>query len=356
MVACRSPRRRARAGRCRENVGVEAPVHGVVAPGFERVRTAVAGCGPGVAVAAFVDGAPVVDVWTAGLGEGSLIHTWSAVKPVVGACLLVLVERGLVGLDDAVVDVWPEIGDGRLRVRHLLTHTAGRISVPRAPLTDWSGSVAELAAMPPDWPPGEVVCEHAQTFGHLVGEVIRRVDGRSPGRFLAEELAGPLGLDLFVGVPGPDLARVADTVGLTPRWWAARRGPPGSLRHRALADGIDVNSAQWRRAEVPAINGHATARGLASFYQRLLEGRLPPGVADPGVTGPDLFVEEEVTWTLAGGRLDGPDVGMGGLGGQWGAARPSQGLAWALLTTHVGSFDRAQRVEDALVAALDARS
>jgi CubicO group peptidase (beta-lactamase class C family) len=77
-------------------------------------------------------------------------------------------------------------------------------------------------------------------------------------------------------------------------------------------------------------------------------------VGEPGVSGHDLFVDDDVTWTLAGGRLDGPDVGMGGLGGQWAAARPSRRMAWAFLTNRMGDHDRAQRVEDALVAAVGA--
>jgi CubicO group peptidase (beta-lactamase class C family) len=189
------------------------------------------------------------------------------------------------------------------------------------------------------------------TFGHLVGEVVRRIDGRRLGRFLADEIAGPLGLDIHVGVRDDDLARVADTVGLDRRWWAEARGAPGSIRHRALGPWVDVNDPTWRRSEVPAVNGHASARGLAGFWQAYLDGRLPVGVGRPAATGFDRFVEDEVTWTLAGGRVDGPDVGMGGLGGQWAAARPSLKLAWAFLTTHVASDDRAQRIEDALVEA-----
>jgi CubicO group peptidase (beta-lactamase class C family) len=326
-------------------------VEGSVAAGFDGVLDAVAGCGPGVAVSAIAQGRPVVDVWTPDLSRESLVCTWSAVKPVTGACLLLLVDRGLVGLHDPVVSVWPEIADERLLVRHLLTHTAGRVTVPDMPLVDWSRSVSALARAAPDWPPGEVVCEHAMTFGHLVGEVVRRIDGRRLGRFLADEIAGPLGLDIHVGVRDDDLARVADTVGLDRRWWAEARGAPGSIRHRALGPWVDVNDPTWRRSEVPAVNGHASARGLAGFWQAYLDGRLPVGVGRPAATGFDRFVEDEVTWTLAGGRVDGPDVGMGGLGGQWAAARPSLKLAWAFLTTHVASDDRAQRIEDALVEA-----
>jgi CubicO group peptidase (beta-lactamase class C family) len=290
-------------------------------------------------------------VWSTDLSCDSLVCAWSAMKPVVGPCLLWLVERGRIGLDDPVAATWPELGDDRLLVRHLLTHTAGLVTVPNAPLVDWDRSVAELARLEPDWPPGEVVCEHAMTFGHLVGEVVRRVDGRSLGRFLADELTRPLGLDVQVGVGDADLRRVADTVGLDRTWWAAARGEPGSVRHRALGPWIDVNQRTWRTAEVPAVNGHATARGLASFWQAFVDGRLPTQVGDAGVSGHDRFVDDEVTWTLAGGQIDGPDIGMGGLGGQWAAARPSLGLAWAFLTTRIGDHERAQTVEDALVDA-----
>jgi CubicO group peptidase (beta-lactamase class C family) len=327
-------------------------VAGTVAPGYEGVAAAVASCGPGVTVAAFVRGQLVVDVWTDDLAARSLLCTWSAVKPITGACLLQLVERGAVSLDDRVVSVWPEVGDERLLIRHLLSHTAGRVSVPDVALTDWDRSTAALAAMAPDWPPGEVVCEHAQTFGHLVGEVVRRIDGRTLGRFLAEEITGPLGLDVHVGVADDDLGRVADTVGLDRAGWAAIGGPPGSVRSRALGPWVDINDRAWRGAELPSVNGHATARGLAGFWQAFLDGGLPRHVGQPAVTGHDRFVDETVTWTLAGGRIDGADIGMGGLGGQWAAARPPAGLAWAFLTTHAGDSERAQRVEDALVAAV----
>jgi CubicO group peptidase (beta-lactamase class C family) len=333
---------------------VPVQIEGWVAPGYERLRDAVASCGPGVTVAASVGGQPVVDLWTGPLSERSLVCTWSAVKPATGACLLLLIERGRIGLDDHVVSVWPELADDRLLVRHLLSHAAGRITVPDVPLTDWDATVTALAAMDADWPAGAVVCEHAQTFGFLVGELVRRIDGRSLGQFLAQELAGPLSLDISIGVGDADLGRVADTVGLSHEWWAAVRGLPGSVRHRSLGPWPDVNEPAWRQAELPAVNGHATARGLAAFWQAYLDGRLPAGVGEAGASGHDRFVDDDVTWTLAGGRIEGPDIGMGGLGGQWGAARPARQLAWAFLTTHVaGDDDRAEVVEAALVAAAE---
>ena len=312
----------------------------------------MATCGPGVAVAAIVDGEVVVDAATDGLTPQSLVHTWSAIKPVTGACVLALVADGRLDLDQPASSIWPELDDDRLLIRHVLTHSAGRITCPDADLTDWDGAVAALAAQPADAAPGEVVCEHAITFGFLAGELVRRVDGRSLGTFLREELAGPLGLDVHIGVPPSELHRVADTVGLDQGYWDEVRGDPASLRARSLGPLPDVNTTAWRAGEIPAVNGHATALGLATFHQRLLEGRLPPLVDRPGVTAHDRFVDEEVTWSLAGGRIDGEDIGMGGLGGQWAAARPTARLAWAFLTSHVGDFERAQRVEDALLAAL----
>jgi len=313
----------------------------------------------GAAVAAFLGGRPVVDVWSGDLGEHSLLHTWSAVKPVAGACLLQLVERGRIGLDDRVVGVWPELvagANGRLQIRHLLSHAAGLASLPPpgtgSSLLDWDSVVAALAEAEPDWPPGEGVGEHALTFGHLVGEIVRRVDGRSLGLYLAEELTGPLDLDVHVGVRTSDLGRVADTVGLTGGWWDDLRGPAGTLRHRAFGEGLGsglINSTAWRRAEIPAVNGHASARGLAAFYVALLADRLPQGVGDIGARGMDLVIGEPVAWSLAGGRIDGADVGMGGVGGQWAAARADTGLAWAFLTNAMGGWERAEAVETALL-------
>jgi len=113
--------------------------------------------------------------------------TWSAIRPVTGACLLLLIESGAVGLDDPVSWVWPELGDNRVGIRHLLTHIARRITVPPVPLTDWPAPISRLAAAPTAWPPRTVVGEHALEFGHLIGEVLRRLDGPSFGRLLAKD-------------------------------------------------------------------------------------------------------------------------------------------------------------------------
>jgi CubicO group peptidase (beta-lactamase class C family) len=343
-------------------------VDGDVAPGFEPVRDELARVlesqGGGLAMAAFVGGRPVVDLWGGTVGEDTLVHTWSAIKPVTGACLLTLVGRGAVSLDDPVADVWPELAagrDGKLRIRHFLTHSAGLSAVPGGDargLTHWDDTVRALAEQEPEWVPGTDVGEHAQTFGHLVGEVVRRVDGRTPGRFLAEELAGPLDLDVHIGLTDDDLGRAAETAGLTPVWWAQVRGEPGTVRHRALGDGIDgdvVNGETWRRAEIPAVNGHATARGLARFWQAYLDGELPSAIGEPGASGDDLVMNEPVVWSLAGCHTDDVEVGMGGLGGQWAGCRPGLDLAWAFLTTVMGDHQRVLDLEDALLPCVEAR-
>jgi CubicO group peptidase (beta-lactamase class C family) len=187
----------------------------MTAAGFEPVRDAVAQVleaqnAGGVAVAAIVDGQPVVDLWAGDVGRETLIHTWSAIKPMVGTCLLLLVDRGHIALDDVVVRFWPELGaarDSQLRVGDVLCHAAGLASLPlsgtAASLLEWDRTCERLAIAEPDWQPGSAVGEHALTYGHLVGELVDRVDGRSIGRFLAEELAGPTGLTCMSGLWQP---------------------------------------------------------------------------------------------------------------------------------------------------------
>jgi hypothetical protein len=164
-----------------------------------------------------------------------------------------------------------------------------------------------------------------------------------------------LGLDLHVGVPAADLARVVDVVGATPGWWAGLRGEPGSLRWRALGSGVDgtlLNSPAWRRGEVAAVNGHATARALAAFYVAVLDGRLPATVTQAAASGPDLVLGTDVTWTLGSLQIDGAELGMGGAAGNYAGARPALGLAWAFLTTRMATSARAELVERALLEAL----
>jgi CubicO group peptidase (beta-lactamase class C family) len=244
-------------------------------------------------------------------------------------------------------------------LRHVLSHAVGLASVPGTgavpALIDWEDTVDRLAAASPDWEPGTGVGEHSFTYGHLVGELVRRLADAELGAFLAEQITGPLELDIHIGVDPGRQQRILDTVGLDHAYWDQQRGAGPALRRKALGTGVTgtlINSSEWRSGKVPAVNGHATARGLAGFYARLLERALPRGVADPGASGMDHVLGRHVVWTLSGGQLRGGRIAMGGVGGQMAAGDPETGLAWAFLTNALGDGRRAAAVEAALYGCL----
>ncbi|HZA86114.1 MAG TPA: serine hydrolase domain-containing protein, partial [Acidimicrobiales bacterium] len=180
----------------------------------------------GASVAVTVGGETVVDLW-GGHADPEHSRTWdkdtlcvamSSTKGVTALAVHLLASDGGLDVDEPVATYWPEFaaaGKERVLVRHLLTHQAGlpalRDPVPPGGFYDWDDMIGRLAAEPPFWEPGTRHGYHALTFGFLVGEVVRRVTGRSFGRFVADEIAGPLGLDLYIGLPeglGPRVARL----------------------------------------------------------------------------------------------------------------------------------------------------
>jgi CubicO group peptidase (beta-lactamase class C family) len=357
-------------------------IGGDVAPGFESVRGAFArlfadGAERGAAAAALADGTVVVDLWGGSVGRDSLVHVYSVTKPLAAACALWLVDRGLLALDARIADVWPAYGRGGKQdttLRHLLCHQAGlpawRERRPLAALLDHDRAAGLLAAEPAWWPPGTAHGEHALFYGTLLGEVVRRVDGRSLGALFRDEFARPWGLDVRIGVAPEDDARVAPLTDPGGAWAAglldgkddayrlALDNPP------ALAHLDVVNSAAWRRAEVPAVNAHATARGIARFYAGLLGGGALDGVrvleehtvaamTSVHAAGPDRVLGRDARWGL-GVALDEGGWGMGGIGGSLGWADPARGLAWAYVTTRMGDEQRALALERALIAAREA--
>ena len=334
---------------------------GHIAPGFEAVGEAFAAdARGGSALTVLRHGEPVVEVYegwrdqarTVPWDERTLVHVYSTGKPVIAAAVVLLAHRGRLDLDAPMSAYWPSFRT-RASVRQVLSHTAGLPSfpVPR-PATawaDWDLLCADLAAAAPEWEPGTVAGEHALTYGHLLGELVRRVDGRTPAEFVAAEL----GFDFGFALSDEDIARCADLEYDAPDWPERMAGDPGSARDRAVdnpAGARDVavlNSAMWRRAAAPAVNLHATAGGLAQFYAALLDGRLP-AVAVPQYTGPDRFVGEAVTWGL-GVQIE-PDGtwGHGGLGGSAAWADPERGLAVGYVTRRLGGFEAVDRIEVAL--------
>ncbi|HET7721462.1 MAG TPA: serine hydrolase domain-containing protein, partial [Acidimicrobiales bacterium] len=275
----------------------------ICAEGFEPVRDAFAAnfVDPGelgAAVAVVVDGRPVVDLW-GGLADAHTERAWvrdtpvlvySATKGPAATCALLLWERGLLDLDAPVAEVWPEFAAGgkeAVTTRHLLTHQAG-LPIFDEPITfaechDPDLVAARLAAQTPHWAPGTAHGYHPLTWGWLVGEVVRRVSGRTVGTMVAEELAGPLGLDLWLGLPpereasvarlapgrfdlsgmSPDdpgltfLTAIMDTDSLT---FKAFANPPGQL------DVESFNAPELHQAGWPAAGGISTARALATLY------------------------------------------------------------------------------------------
>ena len=342
---------------------------GFVTSGFEGVRDAFATDPRGGSALVVVEhGETVVDLregWrdagrTRRWDAGTLVNVYSVGKPVIALAVLLLADRGRIGLDEPVARYWPEFRSGAT-VRQALTHTAGlpAFPVPRGAdaWADWDLLCADLAAAAPEWPPGTVAAEHALTYGHLLGEVVRRVDGRAPGRFVAEEIAGPFGADLAFGLDAAGIARCADVEFDAPDWPARNAGEPGSVRERAVRnpagarDPAVVNGDLWRAATIPAVNLHASAAGIARFYAALMSGPLGATMATAQFAGFDEFIGSHTVWGL-GVQIE-PDGswGMGGLGGNAGWADPGRRRAIAYVTRRLGDFAAVDRIDRALAAA-----
>jgi CubicO group peptidase (beta-lactamase class C family) len=284
----------------------EVEIHGTCDPRFERVKEAFAKSFAqgevGAAVSVVVDGETVVDLWaghrdaarTKPWERDTIVNTYSTTKGMTAICALQLIERGELDPDAPVSELWPEFaqaGKADIPVRWLLSHRAGLAAVskplPEGAATDWDCMVEALAAQAPWWTPGEKHGYHALTYGYLVGEVVRRVSGRSLGTFFREEVAEPLGADFHIGfgaehddrcaemIPPPPTPGAADPM-------AAARKDPDSLVGRAFGNpdpgSRNVNSRAWRAAEVPAAGGHGDARGLARIYGALARGGEIDGV------------------------------------------------------------------------------
>ena len=221
----------------------------------------------------------------------------------------------------------------------MLCHQAGVVALdepmPSEAMLDWDRITRALAAARPRFAPGSGHGECARFYGHLVGELVRRTDGRSLGRFFREEIAEPFGIDFHFGLGRPELARCAEMLafsaedaaefarGRTPLAAEALDNPPG------ITDPAVMNSEGFRRAEVPAINGHGTARGVARFYALLVDGGALDGrrlLSEAAVesllevqrSDVDLVFNESASWALGVQRDPFGGFGLGGLGGHLG--------------------------------------
>jgi CubicO group peptidase (beta-lactamase class C family) len=348
-------------------------VQGRVAPGFEPVRAAFAEVvanspGTGAATAMWHDGREVFDLWGGWADAGrtrpwqrdSIVMPYSVGKAFAAVSALLLVQSGALDLDAPVQRYWPGMV-APATVRHLLSHSAGLVALDAEAGTeaffDWERLCGLLAGQQPTWVPGEGLGESALFYGHLLGEVVRRVDGRMPREHWAQALCEPLGLDFSIGLDAGQQARAVDLTGLTPDYRNAQLSERTQLYRAAIQnppgvqDADVVNSAAWRSAQVPAVNGHGTARAVAGLYAALLEGRLLDAgllreATSPQASGVDQVLGQQQSWGL-GFAIDGDGWGMGGLGGTVGWANPSAGYAFAFLTGAVGGFERSDAVENA---------
>lgn len=370
-----SPARRS--GDCGASHPADMEVHGQVDTGFESVgdifqEIVGAQAGTGAALAVWNRRRWVVDVW-GGYRDAqrrepwerdSIVMPYSVTKPFAAVCALLLVDRGSLELDAPVNRYWPEF-ESSAEVRHVLSHQAGIVILDEPADTrlfyDWAAMCARLAKQKPSWVPGSAIGESALFYGHLVGELVRRVDGRSLGAFLRDEVCEPLGIDFAIGLDARQRARAvelteldtvrADTDGRPLLYEQAMGNPPGAR------DAEVVNGEAFRAAEIPAINGHGTARGVAGLYAALLGGQLLSAgllaeATTAQATGIDLVVGgPERSWGL-GFAVDDDGFGMGGTGGSVGWASVVGNYAFGFVTGSMGNHDRADRLENAVRSCL----
>ncbi len=285
-------------------MAVNPMIQGQCDPRFERVQRAFAENFDqrgevGATVAVTIDGRPVVDLWGGHLdlartkpwNRDMIVNVWSTTKGLTAICAHRLAGEGRLNLDAPVAKYWPEFAQGgkaEIPVSYLLSHKAGLAAI-RAPLKNedifnWDLVTRELARQEPWWTPGTRHGYHAITFGWLVGEVVRRITGKSLGTYFRDEIAGPLGMDAFISFDASLDPRVAEIFPAPPpapgqpNPMADMVKDPESVSAKALMNPPNTllttttNSRAWRAAEIPGANGHANARALARVYGALARG------------------------------------------------------------------------------------
>jgi len=271
---------------------------------FDAVRAALArnldsGEELGASLVLDIDGEIVVDLWggfrdearTVPWSEQTITNVWSSTKTVTSLAALMLVDRGALDVDAPVARYWPEFaaqGKQDVLVRHVMSHASGVSGLEQPAvvedLYDWPRATSRMAAQAPWWPPGTASGYHALNYGHLVGEVVRRISGKTLKQFVAEEIAGPLGADFQIGAAESDWDRIADVVPPPPLPFDLAALDPDSPVVKTLTGppvAAEVaNTPGWRRADLGAVNGHGNAR---SGLRASLAGRrlCPCPVSSP---------------------------------------------------------------------------
>ncbi|WP_415755764.1 serine hydrolase domain-containing protein [Pseudomonas leptonychotis] len=335
----------------------------------------------GMALCVQVGGETVVDLW-AGVADkegqqawhsDTILNLFSCTKTFTAVTALQLVGEGKLELDAPVARYWPEFaaaGKESISLRHLLSHQAGlpalRQMLPAEALYDWQAMTTALAAEQPWWALGDGHGYAPITYGWLVGEVLRRVEGCGPGESIVARTAKPLGLDFHVGLADEEFDRVAIISrgkgnfgdAAAQRLLKTMMSEPAAMSTRAFTNPPSImtstNKPEWRRMQQPAANGHGNARSLAGFYSGLLDGQLLESELLAELTREHAVGEDKTLLTRTrfglGCMLDQPEVanatyGMGprafghpGAGGSIGFADPERDVAFGFVTNNLGPF------------------
>ena len=352
-------------------------IGGHAAPRFAAVKDAFAanfeaGLELGARFTLVEAGETVVDLWAGHADRGrsrpfddaTLMPVFSTTKLVAALLVARLVDAGRLAYGQPVADVWAEFaqaGKAAVTVEQALSHQAGLcgFAEPMSPELwfDWDAICAKLAAMAPLWPPGSASGYHPITFGYIAGEIFRRVDGRTMGRALREDLGDPLGLEIWIGLPESEDDRVAEIQRPSALPEFGEHNEPTRLAFLtpwAGTNGRDVH--QWRRAEIPSANGHATALALARLTGALADGgRIgqaqilsPDTIAEAArerIRGQDLVLPFVMSWGAGWMRNEaerpwGPGLqtfGHSGWGGSCAFADPARRLGGAYVMNRQGS-------------------
>lgn len=306
----------------------------------------------GAAITLEIEGETVIDLWgghqdkerNKAWREDTIVNVFSTTKGIAAICLLQLIEKGELDLEKPVCNYWPEFGQNgkeTIPIKYLFCHKSGLCGI-REPLisgsfSNWELICNELAKQKPLWEPGTAHGYHAVTYGHLVGEVLRRIDGRTIGQYFKEEIADPLELDFWIGLPDTEFNRVTDIYpsepGLLQSLFPFLTKLPRSLLPGRLKfikdfsdtskpvgaafnnpslisqDGMEANTKQWRNAEIPAANGHGTARSIAKLYGTLANGGSRDGIH---VLKPETIEMSRLP------QSEGKDLVLGGMNTKFG--------------------------------------
>ena len=331
-------------------------IHGHVDPRFEGVRDAFAANFAqngdiGASFCATIKGEVVVDIWGvvadsdsgAAWQRDTIVNVYSTTKTMCALSALLLADRGDLDFARPVADYWPEFavnGKARVTTAQLMAHSAGlsgwHEKIDKTVLYDWEKATGLLAAQAPFWEPGTAPGYHGLTQGFLVGEVIRRITGVSPGTFFRTELAEPLGADFHIGLPASADARVATLIPPPAGQGIADMSDRPLTRNMSTnpaVNPLETRTRAWRGAEIPAANGHGNARSVALVQTLVANGGVANDkqvisaagvrrVLESQISGDDLVLAIPVHfglgYGLSGGQMPLPNAEScfwGGYGG-----------------------------------------